>query len=358
MKMKNWTYLLIFFCTACSHKPTPAPALPTVSIVTVKAADVPRFHTYIGHVKAFVQIEVRSQVEGVITGCHFQEGKEVKEGDLLLTIDSRPYEAQLAKAKAALSESLANLQYAKEVANRNAQLVQNEYVARLQFDQYLTNIETAKANIAASQADIDTANINISYCKIYSPADGVAGILQFDVGNLIRNAGQTPLITINQITPIYVYFSVPQTDLPEIMKLHRHSPLRVEAYLDQEEKRPFIGTLDFIDNQVNEQTASIWMRGAFSNEKKLLWPGQFATVRLILQIEKNALLVPIEAVQISQKGPSIFVVKSDQTVEMRVVTLGQRLGNEVVISSGLQPGEHVVTQGQLNLATGTKVTIK
>lgn len=356
--MKIWIYLLIFFCTACSHKPPPLPIIPTVSTVTAKTANVPRFHTYVGHVKSFVQIEVRSQVEGVITGCHFHEGKEVKEGDLLLTIDSRPFEAQLAKAKAALAESLVNLRYAKEVAKRNAELVQNEYVARLQFDQYLTNVERAKATIESNQADIDTAKINISYCNIYSPADGVAGLLHFDVGNLIQNAGQTPLITINQIIPIYIYFSVPQDDLTEIMQLNRRFPLKVQAYLDKEETNPFMGTLDFIDNQVDEQTASIWMRGVFQNEEKLLWPGQFVTVRLILDIEKNALLVPTQAVQISQKGPYLFVVKPDQTVEMRIVTLGQRLGNEIVISSGLEAGERIVTEGQINLANGTKVVAK
>jgi len=349
----------IFMLVSCSKKPPAAEKIaPSVTIATVYAADTPIFNTYVGHVIPYMQIDVRAQVEGLLTGYFFTEGAEVKEGDLIFTLDSRPYEAQLAKAEAALANTMATLHFAKETAERNKELAKEEYVALLQYDEYLTNVETAKANIAGTNADIETAKINISYCNIHSPISGVTGKLEFDVGNLITNAGQTPLVTINQVDPIYVYFSVPQSDLPSIMKRQRDAPLQVETFLHSQKQTPFVGTLDFIDNQVDQQTGSIWMRGIFSNDTRMLWPGEFTEVRLILETQKAALLLPTQAIQIGQKGTAVFVLKADETVELRTITTGARIDDKTVVIKGLTEGEKVVTSGQINLSPGVKVTVQ
>lgn len=355
--MKRLILILSLLLMACSKKAPPqaTPARKVVAAVPT-VADTPRFKTYIGNAAARVSVDVRPQVEGVLTGYYFVEGQEVKQGDLLFTIDKRPYVAQLEKAQAALVGAMANLQIAQETAMRNAKLVQKEYVAQLQFDQYLTNVETAQAQIQASQADIDTANINITYCSIYAPVSGVIGQLQIDVGNLIQNGSSTPLTVLNAITPIYVTFSVPQNDLPEIMRLHRKSPLKVITYLGDENPEQFEGTLDLINNQVDTQTGSILMRGIFPNENKMLWPGEFTETRVILEVIKDALLIPTKAIKFTQKDTKIFVVKEDMTVELRTVVAGQRIGDQTVITSGLKAGEMVVNEGQINLAPGVKVT--
>jgi multidrug efflux system membrane fusion protein len=343
---------------SCSKKTAPPekPA-PLVRVESVQSVDTPLFNTYVGHVVPYMQIDVRAQVEGELTGYYFIEGQEVKEGDLIFTLDARPYEAQLAKAKAALANTMATLQFAKETAERNKELAKEEFVAILQYDEYLTNVETAKANIEGAKADIDTAKINISYCNIHSPISGVTGKLEFDVGNLITNAGQTPLVTINQVAPIYVYFSVPQSDLPSIMKRQRLSPLLVETFLNDDLQTPFTGTLDFIDNQIDPQTGSIWMRGVFANESRLLWPGEFTEVRLILEVQTGALLIPTQAIQVGPKGLSVFVLKEDAAVELRTVTVGQRVNDKTIIKAGLKEGEKVVVEGQINLSPGIKVTV-
>jgi RND family efflux transporter, MFP subunit len=327
-------------------------------VTEVQVADTAIFNTYVGHVTPYVQVEVRAQVEGELTGYFFTEGAEVKAGDLLFTLDSRPYEAQLAKAKAALANTMATLDFAKETAQRNQKLAEEEFVATLQYDEYLTNVETANANIEAAKADIEMAQINISYCNIHSPVSGVTGKLEFDVGNLITNAAATPLVTINQIAPIYIYFSVPQNDLPQIMKLQRTSSLRVEALLNNDKEQCFAGTLDFIDNQVDEKTGSISMRAVFENETKMLWPGEFTQLRLILEVKKGALLIPKEAIQIGQEGASVFVLKPDQSVELKKVETGQVVENQILILSGLAAGDLIVVEGQINLSNGVKVLVQ
>lgn len=357
--MKNrWYFLLILCFTACSKPVKPPP--PSIPVLMAKpiVQDTAIYKEYIGHVEAFVKVEVKSQVEGVITGAYFTQGQSVKKGDLIITIDSRPYEAQLAKAEALLSENVANLRYAEDTAKRYAKLVQQDYVAQLQYDQYITNVLTSKASIKQSQADIETAKINISYCNISAPMDAVAGVLQVDVGNLIQNAQETPLVVLNQITPIYVYFSVPQQDLPQIQLLQRKSPLEVRAFLNEDFTRPFIGKLDLINNQVDEKTGTVLLRGIFPNTDQILWPGEFVDVRLILETKKEAILVPTESVQIGQQGYYAFIVDSQQTAQLRSVKIAQRMGKQVMIESGITKEDNVVIEGQINLFSGAKVTPK
>lgn len=350
--------LALLALVGCKKKEEIKMPVPLVKVTKAKVEDTELFKTYVGHVQATVQVEVQAQVEGVLTGYYFTEGQEVKKGDLIFTIDSRPYEAQLLKAEGGLAESIANLRYAEDVARRNAKLVQEDYVSQVQYDEYVTTVMSNKAEIIQNEADIETAKINISYCNIHAPMNAVTGRLKINVGNLISNAEATPLVVLNQITPCYAYFSVPQRDLPEIMKLHREKPLDVKVLLNGDTKNPYIGSLDLIDNQVSDQTGAIWLRGLLPNEEKMLWPGEFVDVRLILGIKKDAVLIPTEAISIGQKGKYIYVLNQDQTVKKRAVTTGQRTGSMTLIERGLSGGETVVTQGQINLKTGKKVTVK
>lgn len=350
---------LLIVVTSC-HKKSEEVKTPRFQVEVVKPTvrDVELFKTYVGNVQPYVQVEVQAQVEGELTGYYFTEGEMIKAGDLLFTIDSRPFKAQLLKAEAALAQSLAGLRYAKDVAKRNAPLAVDDYVSQQQYDEYVTQVMSYQAQVKENEADIETAKINISYCNIHSPIDAVTGKLQIQVGNLIKNAESTPLITLNQITPIYAYFSVPQKDLPKIMELHRKEPLRVSAFLEGDESRPYAGALDLIDNQVNDQTGSIWLRGVFPNETQMLWPGEFVSVHLYTEARDGAILVPTEALSLGQKGSYLFVIKSDNTSEIRYVQVGQRIGDMTLIEKGIDPSEQVVVKGQLNLGNGTPVQIR
>ncbi len=356
--MRILTILALLLTVSCHKKETPKRPPPQVRVSKAVGEDTYLFNSYVGHVKALVQVEVQAQVEGVLTGYYFTEGQEVKKGDLLFTIDSRPYEAQLAKATGALAQSIANLRYAQDVVSRNTALAKQDYVSKLQYDQYITTVMTTEAEIEQNKAEIETAKINISYCNIHAPMNAVTGVLQINVGNLIKNAEETPLVTLNQITPTYAYFSVPQKDLPEIMSLQRKEALQVKAFLNGDYDKPFEGTLDLIDNQVNDKTGSIWLRGIFPNEDKMLWPGEFVDIQLIKELKKSAVLVPTEAVITGQKGKYLFVVKDGNAVEIRYVKTGQRIKGMTLIEKGVDAGEEVVIQGQINLINGSKVTVQ
>lgn len=360
MKRISLTLLFVFalLLVACEKKAKPPPLPPLVEVEQPKVEDAHLFNAYIGHLLARVQVEVKAQVEGVLTGFYFTEGEQVKKGDLLFTIDSRPFEANLARAEAGFAKSLATLRYAEDVARRNARLSQEDYVSKMQYDEYITNVLTAKAESEQFQAQIQKQKINISYCNIHAPMDAVTGQLKIDAGNLIKNAEETPLVLLNQITPIYAYFSVPQKDLSRIMDLHRKEPLKVEAYLEKNDHNPFVGVLDLIDNQVDEKTGSIWLRGLFPNKDKLLWSGAFVKIRLMLKTMKNALLIPTEAVSIGQKGKYVFVITEQDTAEMRYVKTSQRMGNMTIITEGIHPHDQIVVQGKINLSPGKRVRIK
>ncbi len=352
------TLMIALTLISCEKKIEKIKSPPSVLTVIAEAKDTPIMKSYVGHVQAYVQVEVKSQVEGVLTGYYFTEGQEVKEGDLLFTIDSRPYEAQLAKAQGMLAESIANLRLSEDTVRRYSKLAQEDYVTQLQYDEYLTNVAKNKAEIDQNKADIESAKINISYCNIHASIEAVTGKLQIQQGNLIKNAGDSPLILLNQIAPIYVYFSVPQNDLPQIMRAHRKSPLNINSILAKDYSHPYTGVLDLIDNQIDEGTGSLWLRGIFTNEERMLWPGEFTDVQLILRIQKNAVLIPVEAAVLGQKGRYAYVIKKDGTADYRTLTLGDRYKDDFIVLKGIEAGEEVVTDGQINLTPGEKVSIK
>ena len=350
---------LAIFSTGCSNekprKPASAPIPVTVSTSTQKT--VPVQLRAIGNVQAYATVIVKSKVGGEIVRVHFIEGQDVKKGELLFTIDPRPYEAALKQAEANLERDLARAKNAQEDARRYEFLIQKGVVARQQYEKFRTDADALEATVLADRAAVENAKIQLGYCFIHSPIDGRTGSLIVQQGNIIK-AEDINLLVINQVIPIDVTFSVPEQFLPEIKKYMATGKLLVEALIPMNEERPEKGVITFIDNTVDSNTGTIRLKGTFTNHGKKLWPGQFVNVALTLTTEPNAIVVPSQTIQTGQEGQYVFVVKSDLTVESRSVVAGRTVNNETVIEKGLQVNERVVTDGQLRLYPGAKVEIK
>ncbi len=327
--------------------------------VTVSAAatrNVPVIINAIGTVGSYSIVSVRAQVTGEITDIAFRQGQYVSRGDLLFTIDSRPYQAALEGAQAALARDRAVLKNAENDVRRYGELIKKDYVTSQQYDQVVANAEALKATIAADEAAVKTARLNLDYCTVRAPISGRTGDFLLQKGNVIK-ANDQAVVTINQITPIYVSFSVPEEYLPEIRRYAAKDPLPVEAAFPGEGGNSYEGRLTFINNTVDESTGTILLKATFQNRDKSFWPGQFLNVTLRLATTKNAVVVPSQAVQRGQKGDYLFVVKPDMTVEMRAIETGQHLDGETVIRKGVGAGDKVVTDGQLRLFPGARIEI-
>ena len=359
--MSNTSIIFMLFLIASCHAKKEVPPEPSfpVQIATVVQKDAPVFIEALGHVDPIISINLLSRIEGELTGVFFQQGQEVKSGDLLFTIDPRPYQATLKQTQATLDQNKANLSLAEEKVKRYRILTQDEYYSQIDYETLQTTYATDAALVQQSEADVDSALINLNYCWIYAPIDGVIGILNIDYGNLIANDGATSLAVLNQIAPIYVTFNVPEIYLHEMQVWRRKSatPLQVLAAFKNFAEESYSGTLDIIDNQVDTSTGLIKCRAVYANESRELWPGQFIRARLILYTIPNAIVIPYTAVQLTQSGPVVFVVKPDSTVEQRRIKLGQREDSEIVVLSGLNPEDRIVTEGQLNLHEGVKVYV-
>jgi membrane fusion protein, multidrug efflux system len=329
-----------------------------VTVASVVQKNVPVELSGIGTVEPYSTVSIRVQVTGTIQNVHFKEGQDVKKGDLLFTIDPRPFEAALKQAQAVLAKDMSMLENAREQARRYAELVKKEYVSREQYDQIQASANANEAAVEADRAAVDNAKVQLSYCRLYSPLDGRTGDLLVDEGNLVRTNDATPLITINQITPIYVTFSVPEQNLIAIKEGMARGKLRVRALIPQEESRPETGLLTFVDNAVDRTTGTIKVKGTFANTDRRLWPGQFVKVVMTLADQPNAIVLPSQAIQTGQDRQQVFIVKSDSTVEVRPVIVNRTIANDAVIEKGVQPGEQVVTDGQFLLGPGTKVQVK
>jgi multidrug efflux system membrane fusion protein len=318
-------------------QPAPRPA----SVAKVITKDVPLYLDEIGTCAAYETVQVPAQVSGVIIGRHFQDGSDVKKGDLLFTIDPRPFQAVLdqAKAQAALDEV---------TLKRQEDLRARKVIAQQDYD-------IAVANAKKSQAATEAAQVNLDYCFIKSPINGRIGLRNVDVGNLVGPSSST-LVTIQGLDPIYTDFTVAENDLPLVRKYLGGPNVKVETSLADGSITPRVGDLYFIDHAVQPGSGTVKARGVAPNPDRALWPSEFVLVRLILDTLKDATLVPAQAVQISQGGPFVFVVKSDNTVELRPVTPGQRQqGDLTVVESGVKPDETVVVTGQLALSPGAKI---
>jgi membrane fusion protein, multidrug efflux system len=350
--------LAVFMLAGCSgnaennHVPQAAPV--TVNIALKK--DVPVVLKAIGTVEPHNTVSVRARVAGEITRIAFKEGQDVSQGDLLFTIDPRPYQAALDGALADLDRDKAKLKSATEDVRRYAELVKKDYVTSQAYDQAIANADALKATVAADRAAVQSARVNLDYCTVRTPITGRTGSLLVKLGNVIKAEDQ-PVVTINQIMPINVSFSVPEEYLADIQRYAADGTLDVEAAFPDGKEPNFRGELSFINNTVDGTTGTILLKATFPNPDKALWPGQFVNVILRLVASRSAVVVPSQAIQRGQQGDYVFVVKPDLSVESRAVELGQRLGEETVIRKGIEAGERVVTDGQLRLFPGAKVAL-
>jgi multidrug efflux system membrane fusion protein len=303
-------------------------------------------------------IEIRSRIEGELTGIFFKQGEEVKKGDLLFTIDPRPFEADLKEAKGILEQNRASQILAQEKVKRYQLLAQEDYFSQIDYESLQTNLASATALVEQAQARVERAALQLNYCWIYAPIDGMMGLLQIDYGNLVAKEGAKPLSSLNQMSPIYVTFSIPECHLPSIQQvLNPSKPLTVLASYENFQEKSFQGTLQIVDNQVDPATGMIKLRAIFENLNHQLWPNQFVRTRLILSYIENGLLIPHAAVQLTPTGPVAFVVTKDLTVEQRKLVLGSRLDDEVLVLQGVSKEERVVVDGQLNLSHGAHIRI-
>ncbi len=350
---------LAIFSSGCSdeksNKPVSAPIPITVGTVSQKT--VPVELRVVGNVQAYSTVTIKSKVGGELTRVHFTEGQDVRKGDLLFTIDPRPYEAALKQAEANLQKNVAQAKQAQEDAHRYEFLIQKGVVARQQYDKFRTEAEVLDAAVLADRAAVENAKIQLGYCSIYSPIDGRTGSLMVKQGNIIK-ADDMNLIVINQIVPVDVAFSVPEQFLQEIKKYLALGKIHVDALVPSNNERPEKGTVTFVDNAVDTSTGTIRLKGTFANRERKLWPGQFVNVVLTLTREPNTIVVPSQAIQTGQQGQYVFVVKQDLTVESRPVVVGRSVNSETVVQKGLLADEKVVTDGQLRLYPGARVEIK
>ncbi len=348
---------LLLLCS-CSHKkPIPvAPSYP-VELTHVEQIATPIYIDALGHVDPITSILIKSRIEGELTGVFFEQGREVKQDDLLFTIDPKPYEAALKRAEANLDQNKANFALAVEKVKRYQLLTREEYYSQIDYETLQADYASQIALVAAAEAEVDTARINLDYCWIYAPIDGMMGILNVDFGNLIGNNDTQQLATLNQMAPIYITFSVPEVKLPEIQKYRRQNTLKTLAAYENFTDEIFEGKLDILNNQVDPKTGMIQLRAIFENKERELWPGQFIRTRLVLYTKEDALIIPYTAVQQTLSGPVAFVVKEDMTVERRPLKLGARQDLSVIVLEGLKSNETIVLEGQINLSDGVKVYV-
>lgn len=335
----------------------PPPGVP-VRVAEVVREAVPVRLAAIGTVESPAAVSVRSRVGGAILRVHFREGEEVKKGQLLFEIDPQPYRVALAQAEAALERDRVRARNLEQDAARYADLVQKDYVTREQYEQLRTEAEAARATVAAEQAAVDDAKLRLGYCQIRAPITGRTGGVLLDAGNLVKADDEKPLVVLHQLEPIDVRFTVPQQYLAQVRRRAGEGTLETTAEIPDSGAPPVRGELSFIDNAVDMATGTIALKATFANHDRVLWPGQFVRVALDLAIEENAVVAPAEAVQTGQQGDYVFVVKDDASVESRPVEVARTAEGRAVIRQGLEPGETVVTDGQLRLVPGARVEIK
>lgn len=341
-------------------KKKPPPAKPhTVPILAGKAVSkaMPVVVEAIGTVEGYRSVTIYTRVQGHLSQIHFQEGQDVKPGDLLFTIDPAPYKAKLMAAQAKMAQDQAQLKFSQDEAKRYAFLMEKGAVSRSDYENKQTLASTQEAIVGASRAEAENARLNLGYCYVRSPIEGRASSYSVSLGRMIKE-NDTALTTINQISPAYVKFSVPEKQLHEIRKYLALGSLKVKATPQGMKDGSIEGTLSFLDNTVDTTTGMIVLKAIYQNRNKLLWPGQYVNVSMILTTESGAVVVPARAVQTSQDGKYLFVVKADRTVEMRPVTVSRTIGEEAVIEKGVKAGEMVVTDGHLKLGPGVKVEIR
>ena len=334
-------------------RPQNASALPVV-VTKVERKSVPIELHAIGAGQAFKTVSVESQTAGIVKTVNYKPGNFVREGDLLVKLDDAPFVAALSQAQAALARDKSQAELDRAEVERYNQLYRAGVVSKEQYDQYQATSSSAGATVAADEAAIQTAKIQVSYCSIYAPISGVTGAQLVYPGATVAANAAPVLVVINEVSPLYVTFSVPQQYLGQIKEAMARSRLPVQA-TPPDSTAAENGYLSFVNNTVDATTGTIELMGTFANTDHRLWPGQYASVRLRLGEQQNVMVVPSQAVQSGQEGPFVFIVNADKTVDVRQVTVGQAVNDQTEIIRGLSIGETVVTDGQVSLVPGTKV---
>ncbi len=311
----------------------------------------------IGHFVAYNSVEIKAQVEGYLMKLHFDEGQFVNEDDLLFTIDPRPYEANLEKAIAERVQALAKLQYAAEKVARYQTLLPDNYVSVLDFIKFQSDLADFEGVVMEKDAEIKLAQINLDFCYIKAPFPGITGKKLIDIGNLITNDGSS-LLVVKQIDPIFIDFSLPERDFLKIARYFKDRGLDVEIEFPDHPNNTFTARLLLVDNEIKANTGMIPLRAQICNETALFWPGQFIRANLIVTYIDNAILVPESAVQIGQIGQYVYVIDKDKKAQLRKVSVGEQVGNQVQIVEGsVLPGELVITEGQLSVRPGIECNV-
>ena len=356
--MKRLLITIVALLAACTGaKQNPAEEKVPVTVARVEQKNVPMQIRAIGSVQPVSTVAIRALVGGELTRVWFREGDDVRRGQMLFTIDPRPYAAALLQAQANLARDEANQRNSESEAARYASLVQKDYVTKEDYERMTAGAEAAKATVAADKAAVENSRLQLSYCNIAAPIDGRTGSLMVHAGNVVQSNATNPLVVINQVTPVYVQFSIPESQLDE---LRARGGLGVPvAAAPQGGGAPIAsGKLTFIDNAVDTTTGTIMLKALFGNQNRALWPGSFVTVAVTLQERPNAVVVPSQAVQTGQRGQYVYVVKQDSSVEMRPVKVAESVNQQSIIDSGVTPGETVVTDGQLRLTPKSHVDVK
>ncbi len=334
------------------------PRTVSVAVAKVQQQDMPVYLVGLGSVTAFYTANIKSRVDGQIMRVNFQEGQTVKQGDLLIVIDPRPFQVQLEQMQAQLFKDQATLRDARLNLERYTTLIPSGSIAQQQVDTQKSLVDQLDGQVRTDQAQIDNAKLQLIYCNITAPFTGRVGLRQVDPGNIVHAADTNPMLILTQLQPIAVIFTLPEDQLPTVSQHMKSSTLQVEAYSRDDQTKLATGKLQTIDNQIDQTTGTAKLKAVFDNQDNQLWPNQFVNANLLLETRKNSTVVPTAAILRGPQGTFVYLVKPDKTVEARTVTVSIAQGNNTAIASGLNPGDTVVTDGQDKLQTGSKIEFR
>lgn len=357
MKYLHFCLMVSLFVGCTSSDESQDQEGPTLPVVVSQVVErkVPIYLEAIGSVSPWNTVEVRPQVEGKLLKIHVGSGEKVKKGKLLYTIEPKSFQAALDKAKAIFLKDKAVLVLAENKVARYSELRKQDFVSQLSFEELETDVEANRAQVLMDEVAVEQAKINLEYCSIRAAMDGKISGLTISAGNIVSPKGPTALTILRQLSPVSIRFTLAQKDFQEVKKTHGDGNMTVEIFLPEEPETIYKGDVYFIDNTVDCNTGTIVLKGYFANENEELWPGEFVRVRLLVRTEPDALLVPKEAVVIGQQGPYVYVVTEDQTAVPHPVKVGKHVGKEVLIEKGIEAGQTIVVDGQLNLFPGVRV---
>ncbi|MGA7474601.1 MAG: efflux RND transporter periplasmic adaptor subunit [Candidatus Sulfotelmatobacter sp.] len=332
-----------------------SPRAVSVAVAKVEQREMPVYLVGLGSVTAFYTANIKSRVDGQIMRVNFQEGQIVKEGDLLILIDPRPYQVQLEQMQAQLFKDQASLRDARLNLDRYTTLIPSGSIAQQQVDTQKSTVDQLDGQVRTDQAQIDNAKLQLVYCNITAPFTGRVGLRQVDPGNIVHAADTNPMLILTQLQPIAVILTLPEDQLPTVAQHMKNSTLLVEAYSRDYQTKLATGKLLTIDNQIDQTTGTAKLKAVFDNKDNQLWPNQFVNANLLLETRKNSTVLPTAAILRGPQGAFVYAVKTDKTVEARPVTISLTQGNTTVITSGVNPGDMVVTDGQDKLQTGSTI---